>query len=284
MALADLTFKLGDAGVILNDDSLSLPFVDIDKVTGLDSPSFRETIRDHEGVDGGFIDAEFEQGREIFLEGTAYCAAGAEETYLDSLKANYAPVQTPIPFYVKAPGVGERVAFVKSRGISYDWDMLRRLGMTRIQFKMYAEDPRLYDNSLQSFQIPFGGEVGTGFGFNLGFNFGFGTTVLPNGLNVPNQGNRPAPAILTVNGPVTNPRIINDTQSKTLEFAIVLGSLDFLTIDLANRTVVLNGSANRRNTMTTSQWFFLNPGDNFIRFGGTTGTGTLTVSFRNAWR
>jgi hypothetical protein len=282
--ITDYTFQLGDNGIVLNDDAASLPFVDIDRVAGLDSPTFRETMRDHEGVDGGFIDAEFETGREIFLEGTAYCVTGLEEMYMDELKFNYAPVTTSIPLYLKAPAVDERLIFVKSRGVSYDWSTLRRIGMTRVQFKMFAEDPRLYDNFLQEYVIPFGGEIGTGLGFNFGFNFGFGVTVLPNGLTVTNVGNRPTPAILTIVGPVVNPTIINDTLSRTLAFAITLGALDSLVVDLGNRTVTLNGNVNRRNTMTQSNWFLISQGDSFIRFGGQSGTGTMTVTFRNAWR
>jgi hypothetical protein len=282
--ITEYTFQLGDTGIVLNDDAASIPFVDIDRVTGLDSPQFRETMRDHEGVDGGFIDAEFETGREIFLEGTAYCQAGLEEVYMDQLKFNYAPVRTSIPFYLKAPSVDERVIFVKSRGVSYDWSTLRRIGMTRIQFKMFAEDPRLYDNFLQQYVIPFGGEIGTGLGFSFGFPFGFGATVLPNGLTVTNVGNRPTPAILTIQGPVVNPQIINDTLSRRLGFIITLGALDTLVIDLGNRTVNLNGNVNRRNTMSTAEWFLISPGDSFIRFGGGSGTGTMTVTFRNAWR
>ena len=282
--ITEYTFQLGDTGIVLNDDAASIPFVDIDRVTGLDSPTFRETMRDHEGVDGGFIDAEFETGREIFLEGTAYCQAGLEEVYMDQLKFNYAPVRTSIPFYLKAPSVDERVIFVKSRGVSYDWSTLRRIGMTRIQFKMFAEDPRLYDNFLQEYIIPFGGEIGTGLGFSFGFPFGFGATVLPNGLTITNVGNRSTPAILTIQGPVVNPQIINDTLSRRLGFIITLGALDTLVVDLGNRTVNLNGNVNRRNTMSTAEWFLISSGDSFIRFGGASGTGTMTVTFRNAWR
>jgi hypothetical protein len=491
MPLSDLTFRLGDTGVVLNDDSLSFPFIDIDKVTGFDSAPFRETIRDHEGADGGFMDAEFETGREIILEGTVYCEIGTEETFLDSIKYNYAPSTVLIPFYLKAPGVNERVIFVKPRGVSYDWDILRRIGQTAIQFKMYAEDPRIYDNSLINVSIPYGGAATTGFGFasvydqfnrnitdglgtsdsghtytlsggtnpgnydvdgsqatisldsinvarfatvnsasmvdtditatittpvtatgaeiimglvarftdtnnyyrvtaafdttgnidfdiskvvtsvttllqqslnertyspntqyklhfqvignvlranvwlatsteplgwqlnttdsaitgsgasgirtllntgntntqpvvvkydnlqvlqGLGFNLDFGVTVPPDGTYVINNGNRPAPAILTITGPVTNPRVINDTYSKVLSFLIDLSALDVLTVDLVNRTVILNGTANRRGTMTTFDWFLFNPGSTFIRFGGDSGSGSLTVSYRNAWR
>ena len=281
MVLADYTFQL-DSGVVLNTDTL--PFVDVQRVVGLDSAPYRETIRDHEGTDGGYIDAEFETGREVIVEGIAYCDVDNAETFFDSLKQNYAPVTTPIPFVFKAPGVDERVVFVKTRGVKYDWDTARRIGATPIQALMYAEDPRIYGNDLINQVIPSGGSATTGFGFNLGFNLSFGASVPPDGQFVVNAGNRPTPAILTIAGPVVNPRVVNDTDSITLSFVIELTASDTLTVDLANRTVLLNGIVNRRDTLQEPSWFLFNPGSTFIRFGGGTGTGTLTVSYRNAWR
>jgi len=98
VVLADYTFQL-DSGVVLNTDTL--PFVDVQRVVGLDSAPYRETIRDHEGTDGGYIDAEFETGREVIVEGIAYCDVDNAETFFDSLKQNYAPVTTPIPFVLR---------------------------------------------------------------------------------------------------------------------------------------------------------------------------------------
>lgn len=284
MTLSDYTFRLGDTGVVLNTD-LSIPFVDIDKISGLDSAPYRETIRDHEGIDGGFIDAEFEQGREIFLEGTAYVDPTTPESYMDSLKYNFAPVQTPIPFYFKMPGISERLIFVKPRGVAYDIDTLRRIGMTRVQFKMYAEDPRMYTNSLISSDIPFSGFAGAGFSFSLGFNFGFGAAVTPPSTSVFNDGNRPAPAILTISGPVTNPRISNDTLGLTLSFQIVLSASDELVVDLGYRTVTLNGNINARGTLIDPDWWLLQPGSNSITYtAGSGGGSNVNISFRSAWR
>jgi len=286
MALTDFTFQL-NSGPVLNDDSTSFPFVDIDNVVGLDSAPYRETIRDHEGVDGGFIDAEFERGREISLEGTAYGIVGSDEDYLDDLKACFAPVMSPIPLVFKPPGVAERVVYVKPRGVRYDWQSVRRTGATPIQLLMYAEDPRIYDNSLQNVLIAFGGLATTGFAFSFGFSLSFGVTVPPAGANVFNNGNRPTPAVMTITGPVTNPRIINQSESKTLEFIVTLGAGETLTIDTLNRTVILNGVTNARNTLQTSDWWLFRPaseGSTMILFGGQAGSGTLSIDFRNAWR
>lgn len=282
MVLTDYTFQL-NSGVILNADP-PVPFFDVDKVSGLDSAPYRETIRDHEGQDGGFIDAEFETGREIAIEGVAYCDVNNAETYFDTLKRNYAPVTAPIPLVFKAPGVNERVVFVKPRGVRYDWDTARRIGMAPVQLLMYAEDPRIYDNLINTQVIPYSGPATTGFGFNLGFNLSFGVTIPPDGQFIVVGGNRPAPILFTIAGPVTDPRIFNETDSKTLSFSITLGGTDTLVIDTVNRTVTLNGNINRRDAMLSADWFLFNPGSTFIRFGGASGSGTLTVAYRNAWR
>jgi|SRR5262245_20905995 len=282
--LTDYQYQLDTTGVLLNSDA-TLPFVDITKIAGLDSSPFRETIREREGQDGGFIDAEFETGRDLSIEGMVYGIVGNTEPFLDSLKANWGPRTAPVPFYFKLPGVSQRVLFVKPRGTRYDQDTAQRVGCTPIQFLMYAEDPRIYDDNLISIVIPFGGLATTGFGFNFGFNFTFGTSVPATGGSVLNSGNRPTPALISMTGPVVNPRIINDTAGRTLSFyPMTLGGGDTVVIDLDHRTAVLNGSTNVRGLMQTPDWFLFPPGNSFIRFGGESGSGTLTVSYRNAWR
>jgi hypothetical protein len=171
MPLNDYEFKLNDTGVLLNEDTQVVPFLDIERVSGLDNAPYRETIRDHEGNDGGFLDAEFERGRDIILDGIAYCDPDDVETFLDDLKENYAPVSVAIPFYFKPPGVAERLLFVKPRGAKFDWELARRIGMTNVQLLLYAEDPRIYASVLSSLVIPFGGVATSGFGFDNSIDF-----------------------------------------------------------------------------------------------------------------
>lgn len=285
IGLDDYEFQLDDTGVLLNSDS-STPFVDITKVTGLDSAPYRETIRDHEGTDGGFIDAEFEKGRDVILDGTVYGTVGDVESYLDNLKANFAPVTSPIPFYLKPGTVDERVIFVKPRGMRYDWEAARRLGITNAQFMMFAEDPRIYSSAETNTNIGYGGDAGLGLAFSFAFNVNFGGGATPGGTTVTNNGNRPTPVEFIVTGPIINPIITKTATGESLYFIIELTASDTLTINTRDRTVYLNGSSNRRNTMQSpAQWFFLDPGDNFIGFGGLSGSGsTLDINFRSAWR
>lgn len=497
IGLNDYTFQLDTTGVTLNTDA-TVPFVDVDKISGLDNAPYRETVRDHEGTDGGFMDAEFEKGRDVIIDGIIYTDGADVETYLDSLKANYAPVQTPIPLYIKAPGVSERLIFVKPRGVRYDWTTLRRLGITSAQFLMFAEDPRIYDAVLSTLLVNYGGDVGNGFEFlnsfydqfsrvtasawgtpntpavaytdtggaasdfftngsvgghtltsvnvtrsstetgfsnsdvalklidlntsvlavganinhfidiryvdsnnhyrltisrqpgdiiqfntqrilagvgttissnttvpgvtattsinlifecttiagvttiqakgwssavtepttwlisgtdsgltgvggvrfsnflsvsntntlpvtntisqmhipkGFGFNLDFGGGATPGGGSVTNIGNRPTPVTYVITGPIINPVVTNITTGQTMTFDITLAALETLTVNTRDRTVYLNGNSNRRNALISPNWFFLNPGVNFISFGGFTGVGsTISISFRSAWR
>lgn len=282
-----LTFQLNDNGVILNDDifTVSGPFVDIDVVKGLDSAPYRETKRDHEGVDGGFMDAEFETGRDISLEGVVYGNGQPLEPYLDQLKGNFGPVQNPIPFYFLTETGLARMMFVKPLGVRYDWDTQRRLGMTPIQLRMYAEDPRIYEQNLNSVTISLNSTVSSGFGFPLSFPLGFGGVVGGvDGKFINNIGNRSTPATITITGPIDTPVITNDVTGDVLQFNISLTATDTLVIDLGNHTVRLNGATNRRNTLQVANWFLLSPGNSYIRFRASSGTGNATIKFRSAWR
>jgi len=288
MALTEeLTFKLDTSGVILNTDSVSVPFIDIFKVSGLDSAEYRTTTRDWEGNEGTFMDAEFERGRNIILEGTIVATNSTIEGYLDSLKANYAPSTTLKQFFFKAPGVAERFLYVKPLGCRYDWDQVRRLGMANVQILLFAEDPRIYDSTLLSFTVNLGATVFTGFSFNLGFSFDFGgTSSTTDQVNINVAGNRPTPPTFIITGPVTNPHILNDTTGSEMIFNIVLASTDTLTIDTKFKTVKLNGTANRRNTLVAPTWFYLQPGNNAIRYRAESSdpTSTLQIKFYPAYR
>lgn len=281
----DYTFQLGDDGVVLNTE-VGLPFVDIRRVIGLDNAPYRETQRDHEGTDGGFMDAEFEKGRPVSLEGFIYCDSTSIEPYLDDLKENFAPSTTLIPFYLKPNGRDERLLFVKPLGCRYDWEENLRLGIIPVQFNLFAEDPRLYEATVQTFQLTQGAVAVTGFGFPFGFPLGFGADIVSGVQNLIVTGNRPTPALMIITGPVTTPEIINDSLGKSLKFNITLTAGQTLEVDLQYHTVLLDGSANRRGTLSQPDWFFLQKGDNFLRYRADSaiGSSTVTITYRNAWR
>lgn len=286
MPLVDeMSYMLGDDGVILNPDSLVPPFVDIENVQGLDSAPVRLTEGELEGQDGGFVDAEFESRRSVILEGMVYSGSGDTlEPFLDRLKENWAPRALPIPLYFKMPGVSERILFVKPQGCRYDVNSLRRVGSAQIQFICTAEDPRIYSSTLQSFGIPQGDVIVTGRGYPRGYPYGYGAPVSPNGSSIFVEGNRDTPAVFTIPGPAKNFQIIHDTLGKSLILDAILLTGETMTIDTRTRTITVNGQ-NRRSTLRAPTWFFLSKGNNFLRFRAESNNSTvMTVQFRHAWR
>jgi hypothetical protein len=114
----------------------------------------------------------------------------------------------------------------------------------------------------------------------------FGSAGTAGVVNAVNNGNFPTRPVIVIAGPVDNPILQNLTTGQYVQFAISLGVADTLTLDFDLHTVLLNGTASRRNTMTpSSQWWELAPGTTQILYGAnTTQVGSIaTVTYRNAW-
>jgi hypothetical protein len=284
-------FQYKNDGVVLNTDvTPDEPFVDITKVSGLDNAPFRTTEREREGMDGGFVDAEFETVRTIVLEGTVYAGSDFDklEPYMDSLKTNYAPRRHPEPFYFEIPGIFKRLAFAKSYGVKYDIDQARRIGSSPIQIQLIAEDPAIYSSGVINLETTLAVAT-TGRGYNRSFDYGYGPPIAGGRITITNAGNRPTGGVLTIRGPIEDPEIVHDISGNHLAFDITLHEEQYLDIDLRNRTVLLNGSANRRGSMmASSQWFLLDPGPNSLRFQGSkiaeSPIPVLEITTRSAYR
>ena len=279
------SYRLGATGTVLNPDALVPPFVDLTKISGFDTPEIRSTERDHEGTDGGFLDADFEKMRTLVFEGQMISNGINTWTFLDQLKYEWAPGRGVQPLYFQLPGLDERLIFVKALGVRFDIDSLIRLGSCDVQFTCQAENPAFYTSTLLTLALPQGATLVGGISFNLGFNMDFGAPVSPAYANAYNGGNRDATALITIQGPVDNPRIYNDTTGNVLDFGLSLSATDSLVVDLYNRTVTLNGTASRRNTLKNPDWFLLKPGNNIIRYrADSSGNPDASISYRYAWR
>lgn len=281
-------YQYSDTGLVINANNVALPFFDITSVQGLDSAPPRTSMTDHEGFDGGFVDSLFESIRTVVVEGVIYASTTNMETYLDSLKANFAQDNTNKPFYFQTDA-GQRMVFGKAQGLRYNKDQLRRLGMCNAQVQILCEDPRIYTPGLVTGQVALLSGSISGRGYNKSFNFGYGAPVTQGNLNILLAGNRTSPGTLRIDGPVVNPSIINDTTGDEFDFNITLNTGDYITVNLANRSVTLNGSQNIRSSMTiTGHWFLFQPGNNSFRILGTqsppTPAALLTASAYSAWR
>lgn len=279
-------YQYTDTGIVLNSDA-TLPFVDVTNVQGLDSAPTRQTVKDHEGTDGGFVDSKYETLRTVVLEATAYTDPSAFEYYMDQLKGNYAPSAVDLPFYFQTDN-GQRVVYGKSQGLKYSKTNERGYGKQPFNFTILCPDPRIYSSSIiSSGPIYLGSATVQGRGYPKAYTFGYGIAATQSSGSITPGGNRDTPGWYVITGPIVNPTIVNDTTGQQWTFNITLADGEYLWIKPRVKTVRLgeNGPS-RRNTLR-GPWWFLQQGQNNFRLlgsGGTAGVTNLTVYAQPAWR
>lgn len=114
----------------------------------------------------------------------------------------------------------------------------------------------------------------------------------PSGLSssftVVNNGSIECWPVWTIHGPGTNPSLTNNTTGESIALTITLGSTDVLVIDTRTgiKTVVLNGSTNKYNDMSsTSELFSFATGANNIALSmsGTSSASNLALAYQQRW-
>jgi hypothetical protein len=120
---------------------------------------------------------------------------------------------------------------------------------------------------------------------------GWGTTGLDFGepsdgaLSLSNAGTVTTWPVWTITGPCVEPVVRNSATGESLGFGLSLGDGDVLVVDVAARTVRLNGASRRASLLPGSTWFGLRPGNTGVEFDArrTDTTAVLSVVWRDAW-
>ena len=155
------------------------------------------------------------------------------------------------------------------------------------QLSLVAADPRIYSEQVYSANVSAGAFTsGTGFSSPL-------VSPLQNilsaagSITVLNQGSSSTPPILTVYGPITNPKFISGNTGEQLALTYTLAAGQNIAVDVAERTIVLNGTENRYSALDfpNSTWWELQPGANSVRLEGSsfTSAASLAIVWRYAW-
>lgn len=158
-----------------------------------------------------------------------------------------------------------------------------RQGVLKAQVEFVATDPRLYSNTLKAPSTGLS-TVSGGLTFNASPPFTFGSAGGGGLLDCSNAGTFETPWVATFTGPIVSPSLEHVGQAKIMSFSGTLAAGETLVVDSAARTVLLNGTASRYSWLSSlSQWFTLEPGVNTLRFAAASGTGTVSVAYRDAW-
>lgn len=281
--LNQYAFQFDDSGFQLNSDSLGLPFVDVSGVSGLDTAPLRITTDEHQGMDGTYIDSPYMSSRTIVVTGTLYTDPADPDTLLLRLRRDYNR-DAVRPFYFQLPGQPVRYINGQGGGCQYDVDTNRRTGSTPIQLTVLAGDPYIYDWPAQSSSISLANVPHVGMGFNAFFNMGFGGAIPGTTMTVTNSGTHRAYPIITLNGPMTNPVLTDSASGISMAFTITLGTQDQLVIDCQRKSVILNGTQSRRNTLAGLNWFSVPEGmQETVQIVIAAGTGSATLKLNSTY-
>lgn len=258
----------------------------ITTISGLNPPDARIDETERASDHGSFIYAQFLSARTITIEGDVEGTDVSDfDTKITQLKAAFTPQANHLPMLMSVPGGVTKRIYCKPTKVSYPVDINYNLLYATWAVELMAEDPRIYSDASYSSDLM--AAIANGIGFNLAFNVNFGGTT-GGGLTqtITNQGNFPTLPVVVVYGPAANPVLRNLTTGYSLNLAITLGTTEYLIIDFAARTIVLNDLSSRYSSLLVgSKWWALQPGANTIQFSatGTAGSTKATLSYRDAW-
>lgn len=131
---------------------------------------------------------------------------------------------------------------------------------------------------------------------NINLSTGGGGKVPPDTMPMPlagdsggvatiiNNGNGIFYPTIRFTGPVTNPQIKNETTGKYIRLTLTLVAGQYVDIDFKRKTVTDNFGTNKYSTKT-GDWWFLQPGNNVLRFTADTydPSSLVTINYRDSY-
>lgn len=247
-----------------------------------DLPDLRsgDTVRAF--ADGEVPGLDLLAGRTITLE-LAVFDSGVGDFFanVERVKAMSVPATSESAFVYQLPGRNPRALLARARRRSLPVTDEYQFRKGKAVIEWHATDPRIYDQSFTSTVVGLP-SAATGLTFNATAPFVFGSAGTGGSVLVTNSGNFPAPWVAVITGPVTNPSVTANGLGLTFNGTVNAG--ETLVVDSLARSVLLNGTASRNNWVAAaSVWWALPPGNTTVQFNATSGTGTLTFSYRSAW-
>jgi hypothetical protein len=255
---------------------------DVQRLDGWDSPDVRLDLQARPNEHGSFDQESWYAERKPTIEGTIVAPSFAAQRQAEQALASLTSALAPVLLQVDEPPYSRQVAAKRAGRLQ-----MTQVGLvTQYVLPLVAPDPRRYDTTESSLTTPLPSNTTSGFGAPFGAPFGAGAAGAGGDVAVTNVGDIASWPVLTLTGPMLNPVVRNNTTGDELRFAIDLTAGNFLTVDTAERTVLLNGTANRRTTLIAgSRWPSVEPGSNTFQLRASTydPAASLGIRYRSAW-
>jgi hypothetical protein len=251
------------------------------KVQGWDSPPAVGSVVQRAGDHGGWPVPQYYGPRLITLDISAQAPTQALRDQARALMQQIIPISDLATFVYNEPV--PKQAFVRRNASAQVTESLPTLVDADFQVVLVAPDPRKYAVSVQETSILTPAAVMTPvtLPWTLPVVFPGASVTVP--MNLVNEGTWETRPVLTVNGPVTNPAIVNATLGAQISFTgLAMGPSDVLVVDLDARQAFLNGSFYPADL--TSGWWVLQPGTSEVYLSGARDAGSvLTATWASAW-
>ena len=256
-------------------------------VQGLDQAPIRMGYGDWSGRDGGYVSSQFFSARTIVLQGF-YIGETCEEA--DDLRYQLAQslqIRQSLPLFIESFSGKHYFAQTYIKDFKMD---ITAPKSGRYQITLISPDPYLYDAGDGSnpdsgwINLPVYKLIGGGYitQYDMPVQWTPGTTPTV----AVNTGDVTIFPQFKIVGKVQNPRITNYSANKFVQVNITATSdTDEIVIDMAQRTITLNGANILAYRTDDSTWWGLEPGNNTIEFisDGPTDVNFGTLRWRTAY-
>jgi phage-related protein len=257
-------------------------------VDGLESlPAIRNQDDNRGYADGMFSGRDFLGGRMISIIFNVFGNANgsAQENYNILQSVLLPQTSGTTPLYFLLPPNPTQFINARVRALNATVDANYTYGFITAQVQFFCPNPLYFSNNEQTATMAY--LPPTGRTYNRVYNLVYDPASIQITTTVTNNGWTDTYPTITLNGPIENPIIGNNTQNAYLQFAGTYLSTDLLVIDLYNKLVTLNGLP-ARNLLVSGTWFSASPGNNeyYLEgdFGSTLiGTTKAVVTWNSAY-
>lgn len=260
----------------------------ITQLSGLhDSPEVRSSDQTRARDHGLYAGTDLLGGRTLTAEIEVVAKHPNETVWSDFSRALVPGQGNELPLVFQIPGVAGGVAIevgARVRRLSLPVDRSYFFGHGSAMVQFVATDPRIYSQAATTYTVSQATVSGSGLVFPITFPLTFGGAVSGGQFVAVNAGEFAAPWTATISGPITNPTLENVTTGEAIAFTGTVASGETLVVSSLDRSVLLNGTASRYSWLVVgSSWWNLAPGSNTVRLAGTSGSGSVSFTYRSAW-
>lgn len=237
---------------------------------------------------GVFLGRDFLGARVVTLDlAITESSADAARAAVEALAAAWhmpAPAEGEVePLRFQLPGRVTQQLRGRPRRAAFDTSRIQA-GQVRAALEYLAADPYIYADEMAIAALPLA-DTSAGRTYPRTYPMTYGVA-LSGAAIAENAGTVPTHPLVLIVGPVDNPQLENVSSGEYVRLGLSLGTTDYLVVDMATGTVMLNGTASRRSTLTSdSVWWALAPGENTIRYRADTwqAGSVAIVGWRSAW-